>query len=66
MDDLVIKTAIGLLGDLADTLGSAVGPLIMQSMSAKEFLNECLMSDDPSIKESAEWVKIAISRATNF
>ncbi|KAM0979031.1 hypothetical protein EV1_014811 [Malus domestica] len=66
MDDLVIKTAIGLLGDLADTLGSAVGPLIMQSMSAKEFLNECLMSDDPLIKESAEWVKIAISRATNF
>ncbi|KAI5329242.1 hypothetical protein L3X38_028639 [Prunus dulcis] len=66
MDDFVIKTAIGLLGDLADTLGSAVGSLIQQSVSARDFLNECLTSDDPSIKEAAEWVKIAISRATNF
>lgn len=65
-DDFVIKTAIGLLGDLADTLGSAVGSLIQQSVSARDFLNECLTSDDPSIKEAAEWVKIAISRATNF
>ncbi|KAJ4842329.1 Importin subunit beta-1 [Turnera subulata] len=63
MDDVVFKTAIGVLGDLADTLGSNVGTLIQQSLSSKDFLNECLSSDDPMIKESAEWAKLAISRA---
>ncbi|KAJ7952177.1 importin subunit beta-1-like [Quillaja saponaria] len=66
MDDVVIKTAIGVLGDLADTLGSNAGPLIQQSVSSKDFLNECLSSDDQFIKESAEWAKLAISRAISF
>jgi importin subunit beta-1 len=60
---LVMKTAVGVLGDLADTLGSNAGSLIQQSLSSKEFLNECLSSDDHLIKESAEWAKLAISRA---
>ncbi|KAK4480518.1 hypothetical protein RD792_013594 [Penstemon davidsonii] len=55
MDDIVMKTAIGVLGDLADTLGSNAGSLIQQSLSSKDFLNECLSSDDHLIKESAEW-----------
>ncbi|XP_076897022.1 importin subunit beta-1-like [Bidens hawaiensis] len=63
MDELVMKTAIGVLGDLADTLGTNAGPLIQQSLSSKDFLNECLSSDDHLIKESAEWAKLAISRA---
>ncbi|KAD2805552.1 hypothetical protein E3N88_38929 [Mikania micrantha] len=63
MDDVVMKTAIGVLGDLADTLGNNAGPLIQQSLSSKDFLNECLSSDDHLIKESAEWAKLAISRA---
>ena len=62
-DDVVMKTAIGVLGDLADTLGSNAGSLIQLSLSCKEFLNECLSSDDHLIKESAEWAKMAISRA---
>ena len=62
-DDVVMKTAIGVLGDLADTLGSNAGSLIQQSLSCKDFLNECLSSDDHMIKESAEWAKLAISRA---
>ncbi|KAI3872776.1 hypothetical protein MKX03_018979 [Papaver bracteatum] len=53
-DDVVMKTAIGVLGDLADTLGSNASPLIQQSVSSKDFLNECLSSDDHLIKESAE------------
>ena len=61
-DDVVMKTAIGVLGDLTDTLGSTVGSLIQQSLSSKEFLNECLTSDDRLIKESAEWAKLAINR----
>ncbi|CAA2980192.1 importin subunit beta-1 [Olea europaea subsp. europaea] len=66
MDDVVMKTAIGVLGDLADTLGSNAGSLIQQSLSSKEFLNECLSSDDHLIKESAEWAKFSISRAISF
>ncbi|MFQ6666218.1 hypothetical protein Gotur_032662 [Gossypium turneri] len=63
MDDVVMKTAIGVLGDLADTLGSHAGSMIQQSVSSKDFLNECLSSEDLMIKESAEWAKLAISRA---
>ncbi|WCJ41542.1 Importin subunit beta-1 [Euphorbia peplus] len=63
MDDAVMKTAIGVLGDLADTLGSNAASLIQQSLSVKDFLNECLSSEDHMIKESAEWAKLAISRA---
>ncbi|KAL4651315.1 hypothetical protein ACB092_01G151200 [Castanea dentata] len=66
MDDAVSKTAIGVLGDLADTLGSNAGPLIQQSVSSKDFLSECLSSDDHLIRESAEWAKLAISRAISF
>jgi importin subunit beta-1 len=61
-DDTVMKTAIGVLGDLADTLGVNSGPLINQSSSSKQFLEECLASDDPLVKESADWARIAISR----
>ncbi|KAK1399423.1 Importin N-terminal domain-containing protein [Heracleum sosnowskyi] len=63
MDDVVMKTAIGVLGDLADTLGSNAAALIQQSMSSKDFLNECLTSEDHLIKESAEWAQLAIHRA---
>ncbi|PIN21419.1 Karyopherin (importin) beta 1 [Handroanthus impetiginosus] len=63
MDDVVMKTAMGVLGDLADTLGSNAGSLVQQSLSSKDFLNECLSSEDHLIKESAEWARLAISRA---
>ncbi|XP_023521610.1 importin subunit beta-1 isoform X2 [Cucurbita pepo subsp. pepo] len=66
MDEVVMKTAIGVLGDLADTLGSNAGSLIQQSVSSKDFLSECLSSDDHLIKESAEWAKLAISRAISI
>ncbi|XP_072978367.1 importin subunit beta-1-like [Typha angustifolia] len=65
MDDAVMKAAIGVLGDLADTLGSHAGPLITQSVSTKDFLEECLSSDDNLIKESADWAKLAISRVVS-
>ncbi|KAJ3674289.1 hypothetical protein LUZ60_004905 [Juncus effusus] len=65
MDDVVMKSALGVLGDLADTLGGHVGPLIGQSSSSKELVEECLVYDDPSIRESAEWAKLAITRAVS-
>lgn len=58
-----MKTAIGVLGDLADTLGNHAGSLIQQSLFCKDFLNECLSSEDHVIKESAEWARMVISRA---
>ncbi|XP_017610619.1 importin subunit beta-1-like [Gossypium arboreum] len=63
MDDMVMKTAIGVLGDLADTLGNHASSMIQQSVSSKDFLNECLSSEDLLVKESAQWAKLAISRA---
>ncbi|PKA64707.1 Transportin-1 [Apostasia shenzhenica] len=63
MDDTVMKNAIGVLGDLADTLGTNAGPLINQSASSKVFLEECLSSNDQLIKASAEWAKVAVTRA---
>ncbi|KAL6581565.1 Importin subunit beta-1 [Orobanche minor] len=63
MDDVVMKTAIGVLGDLADTLGRHASLLIQQSLSSRDFLNECLSSEDHLIKESAEWARLAITRA---
>ncbi|KAL5706753.1 Importin subunit beta-1 [Ranunculus cassubicifolius] len=63
MDDVVTKTAIGLLGDVADTLGSSAGSLIQMSAFSRKFLSECLSSDDNLIKESAEWARMAITQA---
>ncbi|KAJ4804483.1 Importin subunit beta-1 [Rhynchospora pubera] len=65
MDDAVMKSALGVLGDLADTLGSHVGPLISQSSSSKDLIEECMVYDDPLIRESAEWAKLAINRAVS-
>ncbi|MQL94569.1 hypothetical protein Taro_027223, partial [Colocasia esculenta] len=65
MDDVVMKNAIGFLGDLADTLGTNAAPLINLSVSSKDLLDECLSSDDHLIKESADWAKLAITRAVS-
>ncbi|KAL2921790.1 Importin subunit beta-1 [Bienertia sinuspersici] len=65
MDDAVMKTAIGVLGDLADTLAASAGSLIQQFPSCRDLLNECLSSDDHSVKQSAEWAKLAISRVVS-
>ena len=61
-DDAVMKTAIGVLGDLADTLPTSAGSLIQQFPSCRDLLRECLSSEDHSIKQSGEWAKLAISR----
>lgn len=60
-----MQTAIGVLGDLADTLGTSAGPLINHSSSIMSFLDECLSSDDQSIKESALWAQFALTHAVS-
>ena len=52
-----MKTAIGVLGDLADTLGVNAGPLINQSTSSKQFLYD--------LKESSYWARIATSHVVS-
>ncbi|KAH7285160.1 hypothetical protein KP509_33G016000 [Ceratopteris richardii] len=61
-DDAVTKSAVGVLGDLADTLGSHVAILFRNSSSYQGFLQECQASDDQQLKETADWALAIISR----
>eukprot|EP00245_Coleochaete_scutata_P006394 TRINITY_DN20827_c0_g1_i1.p1 TRINITY_DN20827_c0_g1~~TRINITY_DN20827_c0_g1_i1.p1 ORF type:complete len:875 (-),score=236.69 TRINITY_DN20827_c0_g1_i1:663-3287(-) len=60
-DEVVTKVAIGVMGDLADTLGTSAAPLFQQRPFYREFIEECLQSDE-SIKETAEWVQQTVTR----
>ncbi|KAF3782494.1 Importin subunit beta-1 [Nymphaea thermarum] len=65
MDDTVTKAAIGVLGDLADTLGVSAAPLLRQSVFYRDFVDECLSSDDYMIKETAEWAQLTVRRVVS-
>lgn len=60
-DELVTKAAIGVLGDLADTLGGIAAQLFVQHPFYRDFIEECLQSDDPQIKDTAEWAQSRIA-----
>lgn len=59
------KAAIGVLGDMADTLGQHAAGLLRRSVFYKDFLDECTSSDDQQLKETAEWAQITINRILN-
>lgn len=61
-DEVVTKAAIGVLGDLADTLGVNAAPLLRHSVFYKDLINDCLSSDNPRIQEIAEWVRHILSQ----
>lgn len=61
-DDAVTKAAVGVLGDLADTLGPHAAVLFQNSSSYQSFLQECQSSDDQQLKETADWALAIISR----
>ncbi|KAG0584195.1 hypothetical protein M758_3G191900 [Ceratodon purpureus] len=61
-DDVVTKAAIGVMGDLADTLGANAAALFKRTVFFKDFLDECISSDDQQLKETAEWAQGTISR----
>ncbi|CAN6483668.1 unnamed protein product [Victoria cruziana] len=65
MDDTVTKAAVGVLGDLADTLGVSAAPLLRQSVFYRDFVDECLSSDDCMIKETAEWAQLTVRRVVS-
>lgn len=59
-DDSVTKSAAGVLGDLADTLGNNAAPVFRNSNFYNEFLGECMGSEDNQIKETASWAQSTI------
>lgn len=59
---MVTKAAIGVMGDLADTLGASSAALFQRTVFFKDFLDECTSSDDQQLKETAEWAQGTISR----
>jgi importin subunit beta-1 len=61
-DEVVTKAAIGVMGDLADTLGASSAALFQRTVFFKDFLDECTSSDDQQLKETAEWAQGTISR----
>ncbi|KAJ7564610.1 hypothetical protein O6H91_02G025500 [Diphasiastrum complanatum] len=61
-DDVVTKAAIGVLGDLADTIGTSVAYVFKQSVFYKDFIDEIMSSDDQQLKETAEWALTTINR----
>lgn len=58
------RAAIGVLGDIADTLGTAAVPLFQSSIFYKDFLDECMSSDDQQLKETADWAHLTINHIT--
>lgn len=64
-DDVVTKAAIGVMGDLADTLGSNASTLFKRTVFYKDFLDECTSSDDQQLKETAEWAQATINRVVS-
>lgn len=45
------------MGDLADTLSHSAAELFNRHPFHKEFIEECLSSEDSSIKDTAEWAQ---------
>lgn len=56
------KAAIGVMGDLADTLGASAATLFKRTVFYKDFLDECLSSEDQQLKETAEWAQATVTR----
>ncbi|KAL9247035.1 hypothetical protein vseg_020506 [Gypsophila vaccaria] len=61
-DEGVTKAAIAVLGDLADSLGQNAKVFFKECSFYIEFINECLESDDPQLKDTAVWTQGMIGR----
>ena len=55
-DDGVVKAAVGLLGDMADTMDQIQG-LLGQRPDMPTFVRECQQHSDESIRQTAVWVE---------
>lgn len=61
-DEGVTKAAVGVLGDLADALGSNIKMLYKDRAFCMHLLDECLQSEDEQLKETAVWTRGMIGR----
>ncbi|XP_002994383.2 importin subunit beta-1 [Selaginella moellendorffii] len=61
-DEVVSKAAVGVLGDLADTLGTPAAGMFRQITFYKDFLDMVQMMDDAPLKETAAWAMATINR----
>eukprot|EP00897_Mesotaenium_endlicherianum_P002367 jgi/Mesen1/2158/ME000152S01245 len=60
-DEVVTKAAVGVMGDLADTLGAPAAQLFAQRLFYRDFIEECVQSEDPQLKDTAEWARSRIA-----
>lgn len=59
-----MKAGIAVLGDIADTVGQSIKPLIIERQTEYgTLLNECIESGDENLKETANWTLGMIRRA---
>ena len=58
----VLKLAVSLLGDMAINI-AGVGQLMQQKPYISAFVQECQLSQDETLEESAEWAGAAIVKA---
>lgn len=58
-DDAVTRTAVGVIGDLAHTLGPKVAPALVHE-SIKSLLREARKSSNAQTKEVASWAQTTV------
>lgn len=58
-DDETAKAVCGVLGDMAQALGVLVKPIVQHefAMGHDGIYEQCLKSEDPSIKQTGQWAK---------
>ncbi|KAG8465477.1 hypothetical protein KFE25_002784 [Diacronema lutheri] len=61
-DDAVLRTAVGVVGDIAHTLGPKVAHMLQQE-SIKALVREARKSDNPATKQVATWAQTTVKAA---
>lgn len=56
------KSAVAVMGDLADALGPNISSLFKDRTFHMELLGECFGSDDENLKETATWTQGMLNR----
>ncbi|CAA7392853.1 unnamed protein product [Spirodela intermedia] len=61
-DEGVTKSAVAVMGDIADALGPEVNTLLKDRTFHTEILGECFESGDDQLKETATWARGMLGR----
>ncbi|MQL80033.1 hypothetical protein Taro_012476 [Colocasia esculenta] len=61
-DEAVTKSAVAVMGDLADALGPNISTLFKDRTFHMDLLGECFESDDDQLKETATWTQGMLGR----